>query len=333
LCIDEGLEVRNGGGFRKGLEELVRILEFQVVREGEEVPALVEKGPEIGTIAPANIVQDLLVQLIGDGPRLEKEGEILVEQEPGQIGVLGFEGEFVARLPALKEGEPGGPNGDVNVLVQFILFVLFIGAPGLFAQESLVDFAEVAELVERVGNGRLVEGVEGGLGGHSDGTDEAVFEELLHDPALHDVANEKEGGVLLEVPFGLEIVEEFLEAALLALREAVHLVEQNGPAVGGGRVDEFADAGFCQKGQNGLAEGTAGAGVARIELLEPVALLLADAIGHGRLADAGTSDEKEGRVGASLEPLPHRVLHLGMETAGDLFGLTGPHSLLVVLSV
>jgi len=215
----------------------------------------------------------------------------------------------------------------VDILIQFILFVLFIGAPGLFAQESLVDFAEVAELVERVGNGRLVKGIEGGLGGHSDSTDEAVFEELLHDPALHDVTNEKEGGVFFEVPFRLEIVEEFLEAALLALGEAVHLVEQNGPAVGSGRVDEFADTGFCQKGQNGLAEGTAGAGVARIELLKPVALLLTDAVGHGRLANTGTADEKEGRVGASLEPLPHRLFHLGVETAGDLFGLTGPHSL------
>jgi hypothetical protein len=44
LCIDEGLEVRDGGGFRKGLEELIRVLEFQVVREGEKVPALVEKA-------------------------------------------------------------------------------------------------------------------------------------------------------------------------------------------------------------------------------------------------------------------------------------------------
>jgi hypothetical protein len=68
LRIDEGLEVRDSRRFRKGLEELVRILEFQVVREGEEVPALVEKGPEIGPITPANVVQDLLVELIGDGP-------------------------------------------------------------------------------------------------------------------------------------------------------------------------------------------------------------------------------------------------------------------------
>jgi hypothetical protein len=215
----------------------------------------------------------------------------------------------------------------VDILVQVILFVLFIGASGLFAQESLVDFAEVAELVERVGDGRLIKGIKGGLGGHSDGTDEAVFEELLHDPALHDVTNEKEGGVLFEVPLGLEIVEEFLEAALLALGEAVHLVEQNGPAVGSRGVDEFADAGFCQKGQNGLAEGTAGAGVARIELLKPVALLLTDAVGHGGFADAGTADEKKGRVGASLEPLPHRLFHLGVKTTGDLLGLTGPHSL------
>ena len=98
-------------------------------------------------------------------------------------------------------------------------------------------------------------------------------------------------------------------------------------------MDEFADAGFRQKGENGLAEGTAGAGVARIELLEPVALLFADTIGHGRLADTGASDEKKRRVGAGLEPLTHGVLHLGMETAGDLFGLAGPHSLLVIHSV
>jgi hypothetical protein len=79
LRIDEGLEVRDGGGFRKGLEELIRVLEFQVIREGEKVPALVEKGPEIGPVAPANVVQDLLVELVGDGPGFEKEGEILVE--------------------------------------------------------------------------------------------------------------------------------------------------------------------------------------------------------------------------------------------------------------
>jgi hypothetical protein len=92
-------------------------------------------------------------------------------------------------------------------------------------------------------------------------------------------------------------------------------------------MDELADTGFRQKGENGLAEGTAGAGMARIELLEPVGLLFTDAVGHGGFADAGTADEKKGRVGASLEPLPHRFFHLGMETAGGLFGLTGPHSL------
>jgi len=294
LRVDESLEVRDGRRLGKGLEELVRVLEFEVVREGQEVPTLMEKGPEIGPVAPANVVQNLLIEVIGDGPRFEKEGEILVEQESGQIRILGLEGEFVARLPALKEREPGGPNGHVDVLVEFILFVLFIGAPRLFAQETLLDFAEVSELVERVGNGRLVKGIKRIFRGHSDGTDEAVFEELLHDPALHDVTNEKEGGVLLEVPFRLEIVEEFLEAALLALGQAVHLVEQNGPAVGGGGMDELADTGFRQKGENGLAEGTAGAGMARIELLEPVGLLFTDAVGHGGFADAGTSDEQEG---------------------------------------
>jgi len=79
LRVDEGLEVRDRRRFRKGLEELIRVLEFQVVRKGEKVPALVEKGPDIGPVAPSNVVQNLLVELIGNGSRFEKEGEILVE--------------------------------------------------------------------------------------------------------------------------------------------------------------------------------------------------------------------------------------------------------------
>jgi len=304
-----------------------------VVREGEEIPALVEKGPEIGPVAPANVLENGAVHFKGNGAGIQKEGEILVEQEAGQIGVLGLEGEFVAGLPALKEREPGGPDGHVDILVELILFVLFVGAPCLIAQESLVDFAEVTEPVERVGDGLLVKGIQRGFGGHFDGTDKAVFEELLHDPAFHHVADEKEGGVLFEVPLGLEVVEEFLEAALFALGEAVHFVEQNGPAVGRGGMDELADARVGQKGENGLAEGTAGASVARIELLDPVAFLLAHAVDHGRFADAWTANEKKRWVGAGLEPLAHRFLHLGMETASHLFGLAGPHSLLVVLSV
>ena len=59
-------------------------------------------------------------------------------------------------------------------------------------------------------------------------------------------------------------------------------------------MDEFADAGFRQEGENGLAKGGAGARVARIEFLDPVLGLLTDAIDHGCFSDTGAADEEKG---------------------------------------
>jgi hypothetical protein len=51
-----------------------------------------------------------------------------------------------------------------------------------------------------------------------------VLQELLHYTALHYIANEKEGGVILEGTRGFEIVEEFLEPPLFSLAKAVHFI-------------------------------------------------------------------------------------------------------------
>jgi len=188
-----------------------------VVREGEEIPALVEKGPEIGPVAPANVLENGAVHFKGNGAGIQKEGEILVEQEAGQIGVLGLEGEFVAGLPALKEREPGGPNCNMNILVQFILFVLFIGFTGALAQESLTDFSNVSKLIERFGDGDLVKCIKGLLLGHCDISYKAMLQKLLHNTPLHYITDKEKRCVILEGSFGLEIVQEFLETPLLSL--------------------------------------------------------------------------------------------------------------------
>jgi hypothetical protein len=38
----------------------------------------------------------------------------------------------------------------------------------------------------------------------------AVFEELLHDPALQNITNQNEWAIIQKRPFGLQIIEEFL---------------------------------------------------------------------------------------------------------------------------
>ena len=74
LRIDEAVYIGDDGGFWMGLEHLVGVLEFQVVGQGEQVPALMEKGPKVGAVAPANILKDAFIQF--KGGIFEVEGEV-----------------------------------------------------------------------------------------------------------------------------------------------------------------------------------------------------------------------------------------------------------------
>ena len=125
LRIDEAVYIGDDGGFWMGLEHLVGVLEFQVVGQGEQVPALMEKGPKVGAVAPANILKDAFIQF--KGGIFEVEGEVLVKEEAGEVGILGLEIQFVVGTPFFKEGVPGGSDGDVDGLVEVVLLGLLVG--------------------------------------------------------------------------------------------------------------------------------------------------------------------------------------------------------------
>uniref|UniRef100_A0A6C0DGN0 Uncharacterized protein n=1 Tax=viral metagenome TaxID=1070528 RepID=A0A6C0DGN0_9ZZZZ len=44
---------------------MIRILEFQVIGQRQQIPALMEKSPEIGSVRPADIFQDLFIHFNG----------------------------------------------------------------------------------------------------------------------------------------------------------------------------------------------------------------------------------------------------------------------------
>jgi hypothetical protein len=43
------------------VEHLIGVFEFQVIGQREQVPALMEKGPKVGAVAPANVLKDAFV--------------------------------------------------------------------------------------------------------------------------------------------------------------------------------------------------------------------------------------------------------------------------------
>ena len=56
---------------------MIGILELEMIGQGQEIPALMEEGPEVRTIRPANILQDALIEF--KGRFLEEEGQVLME--------------------------------------------------------------------------------------------------------------------------------------------------------------------------------------------------------------------------------------------------------------
>ena len=85
-------------------------------------------------------------------------------------------------------------------------------------------------------------------------------------------------------------------------------------------MNPFADAGLDEKGEDGLAEGGAGASMASIELLYPEARLLAYTVYHGGLSDAWRANQQKGGMGAILYPFRDGLFDFGVQTRSGLFG-------------
>ena len=141
-----------------------------------------------------------------------------MEQKPCQIGIFCFQIQLIRGPPGLKERVPGRPNGNVDVLVQIILFVLFIGLLCAITQQTLANLPNIPQLIQALRNGHFIELVQRLLLRHGYMMDEAVLQELLHDATLHDITNKKKGRISLEGPLGLEVLQELLETPLLSLR-------------------------------------------------------------------------------------------------------------------
>ena len=71
-----------------------------------------------------------------------------MKEKPCQIGILCFQVQFIRGPPGLKQGIPGRPNGNVDILVQIVLFILFIGLLCTSTQETLADLPNIPELVQ-----------------------------------------------------------------------------------------------------------------------------------------------------------------------------------------
>jgi len=89
-----------------------------------------------------------------------------VKQKPCQIGILGFQIQFIRGSPGLKERKPGRPNGNVDILVQVILLILFIGLLCAITQETLADLPNIPELIQALRNRHFIELIQGLLLGH-----------------------------------------------------------------------------------------------------------------------------------------------------------------------
>ena len=146
LRIDQILEPRNRIGLFIALENMIGVFEFQMIGQGQQVPTLMEEGPEIGPVREANILQNPFIQF--KGGFLEIQREILMEQKPCQIGILRLQIQFIGRSPGLKEGKPGRPDRNMNILIDIILIGLFIGLPCVSTDESLADLAKIAKIIE-----------------------------------------------------------------------------------------------------------------------------------------------------------------------------------------
>jgi len=60
-----------------------------------------------------------------------------MKQEAGQIGVLGFEIEFIVFTPVFKQSKPGGANGHMNIPIQLLLFALYIHGRFIIIDKAL----------------------------------------------------------------------------------------------------------------------------------------------------------------------------------------------------
>ena len=114
-----------------------------------------------------------------------------MEQKPCQIGILGFQIQFIGRPPGLKQGIPGRPNGNVNILIQVILLVLLIGLLCTVTEETLANLPNIPKLIQTLRNGYFVELVQRLLLWHGHMMNETVLQELLHNTALHDITDEE----------------------------------------------------------------------------------------------------------------------------------------------
>ena len=126
------------------------------------------------------------------------------------------------------------------------------------------------------------------LGRHSNILNVTVLQELLHDATLHDVTDQKQGSILLEVAFGLEIVQEFLEPTLLSLTQSVHFVHQDCPSIGCRWMNERRDTLFRQQREDCLTKRGSCAGMRGVKFLNPVFGDLTDSVDHGGFADPWT---------------------------------------------
>uniref|UniRef100_A0A6C0DGN4 Uncharacterized protein n=1 Tax=viral metagenome TaxID=1070528 RepID=A0A6C0DGN4_9ZZZZ len=125
----------------------------------------------------------------------------------------------------------------MNISVHFVLFVLAVRFARRLTLKTLCDLSQISKVIERFRDRLFIKGIQMLLVRHSNILDKAVLQELLHHTALHDVTDQEQGGILLEVAFRLEVIQEFLESPLLSLAQPVHFIHQNGSTIGCRRMN------------------------------------------------------------------------------------------------
>lgn len=200
----------NGTGLGIGLQIEIGVFEFEAIREGEKIPALVKEGPEVSTVAPSQIVKNGLVYLEWHLLFLQEQGEILMKQEAGKVCIFGLQIKLIVFPPILKQGKPCRTNSDVYVLVKMFLFSLNISIRFILIGEALRYFSDISELIKGIRNVFLKELNKAVLLGHIYVMNAAVFQELLHDASFQDITNQNQWAIIRKGALGFQVIEEFL---------------------------------------------------------------------------------------------------------------------------
>jgi hypothetical protein len=99
-----------------------------------------------------------------------------------------------------------------------------------------------------------------------------------------------------------------LESALLATAETINLIQDDTESTLSATFHHVDNSSTLEEGEDDLAKTGATAGVRGIEFADAEATSLQDSIGESCLANAGWTDEKDGRAGSSLKPAADRSL-------------------------